>query len=93
MVQAALERAAQAQAERAMVDRAKAIMDKYSGRREPMENYLSAEERDIIAAAQVDTFNEITARATQGAADRASVGIDVGGQVGTSGKYGGGGRF
>ena len=56
MIQAALERAAQAQAERAMVDRARAIMDKYSGRRESPENYMSAEERDVVAAAQVDTF-------------------------------------
>ncbi len=56
MVQAALERAAQAQAERAMVDRAKAIMDKYSGRRESPENYMSADERNIVAAANVDTF-------------------------------------
>jgi hypothetical protein len=56
MVQAALERAAQAQAERAMVDRAKAIMDKYAGRRESPENYMSADERNIVAAANVDTF-------------------------------------
>jgi hypothetical protein len=56
MVQAALERAAQAQAERAMVARAKSIMDRYSGRREPAENYMSADERNIVAAANVDTF-------------------------------------
>ena len=31
-------------------------MDKYSGRRESPENYMSAEERDVVAAAQVDTF-------------------------------------
>ena len=31
-------------------------MDRYSGRREPAENYMSAEERNIVAAANVDTF-------------------------------------
>lgn len=56
MIQAALQRAAQAQAERAMVDRARSIMDKYAGRRESPENYMSAEERNIVAAANVDTF-------------------------------------
>ena len=31
-------------------------MDRYSGRREPAENYMSADERNIVAAANVDTF-------------------------------------
>ena len=31
-------------------------MSKYGGRREPAENYMSAAERDIMGAAQVDTF-------------------------------------
>ena len=56
VVQAAIERAAQASAEREMVSRAQAIMDRYAGRREPAENYMSAEERNIVAAANVDTF-------------------------------------
>jgi hypothetical protein len=45
-VQAAQERVAQAQA----------LMAKYGGRNEPAENYMNAAERDIVAAAQVDTF-------------------------------------
>ena len=74
MVQAALQRAAQAQAERAMVDRAKAIMGKYAGRREPAENYMSAEERNTVAAANVDTFAGIGDRAGEVQAAMRSVG-------------------
>ncbi len=47
--QAAIERVAQAQA----------LMSKYGNRDEPAENYMSAAERDIVAAAQVDTFAEL----------------------------------
>ena len=47
---------AAAQAEQDRVAQANAIMSKYGGRREPAENYMSAAERDIVAAAQVDTF-------------------------------------
>ena len=55
-VQAAIQRAAQASAEREMVSKAQALMSKYGGRREPAENYMSTAERDIVAAANVDTF-------------------------------------
>ena len=55
-VQAAIQRAAQASAEREIVAQAQALMSKYGGRREPAENYMSAAERDVVAAANVDTF-------------------------------------
>ena len=55
MIQAALERAAQAQTERAMVDRAKALMSS-RGYQESGLDGLSPAERDIVAAANVETF-------------------------------------
>ena len=55
MIQATLERAAQAQAERAMVDRAKALMNSKSYQESGLDG-LTAAQRDIAAAANVDTF-------------------------------------
>ena len=56
--EAAIQAAAQAEANAAIerVAQAQALMRKYGGRREPAESYMSAAERDIGAAAQVDTF-------------------------------------
>jgi len=54
-VQAAIERAAQAQAERAMVAQAERLMNS-RGYQESGLDGLSPAERDIVAAANVDTF-------------------------------------
>ena len=53
IVQAAIEHAAQASAEREMVSRAQAIMDKYSGGREPAENYMGAADREAYRYSKV----------------------------------------
>tara|TARA_Y100000310_G_scaffold54303_1_gene49799 strand:- start:13 stop:1602 length:1590 start_codon:yes stop_codon:yes gene_type:complete len=67
----------QQQAEREMVSKAQALMSKYGGRDEPAENYMSAAERDIVAAANVDTF---------AGAGRQGGGFDTrGGTTGSSG--------
>ena len=71
--QAAIERVAQAQA----------LMAKYGGRNEPAENYMNAAERDIMAAAQVDTFAEL------GTTGGYEGGSSFAGNVGNDGGMGG----
>ena len=51
-MQSAIERATQASAERAKVDRVKAIMARYAATGRDM----SVQERGVVAAANVDTF-------------------------------------
>ena len=67
---------ANAQAAKDRVRQAKSIMNSKAYNESGLDG-LTAAQRDIVAAAQVDTFNEITRRATEAANDRATVAIDA----------------
>jgi len=67
---------ANAQAAKDRVRQAKSIMNSKAYNESGLDG-LTAAQRDIVAAAQVDTFNEVTRRATEAANDRASVAIDA----------------